>query len=205
MYISRSSYGPAPDFNGFSVSCQSRTIEAGRDGGCHHDGLVVEWARDHVDRGRHHRSVRYLGDGRQFDDGRVREWRVGIGHPVGRQGPAAPAAPIREDAEAARDLWKRALEVCPTHANAAISLAALLVQKDQDACGAEALLCRALDAEPDNIFALTNYAILLDRQMGQPDRADEMYRRALQACPDEPSVLHNYQAFLERRQREANE
>ena len=124
MYISRSSYryryGPAPDFNGFGVSCQSRTIEAGRDGGCHHDGLVVEWARDHVDRGRHHRSVRYLGDGRQFDDGRVRERRVGIGHPVGRQGPAAPAAPIREDAEAARGDDDDGQEEAPDRAAAAL-------------------------------------------------------------------------------------
>ncbi|MFZ1232150.1 MAG: CHAT domain-containing protein [Thiofilum sp.] len=96
----------------------------------------------------------------------------------------------------AEELYERALEADPKHANHLGNYALFLANQKGDYAKAEQMYERALEADPKHVNNLGNYAYFLEYQKGDYEKAKFMYERALEADHNDANIGGNYAKLL---------
>ena len=102
----------------------------------------------------------------------------------------------RKDYEAADAMYKKALELDPTHAGHTGNYAIFLADQRKDYDAAEAMYKKALELDPTNAGNTGNYATFLAEKRMDYDAAEAMYKKALKLNPTNAGNTGNYANLL---------
>ena len=103
---------------------------------------------------------------------------------------------IRGDMDQAEDMYRRAIDADPHHANNLGNYATFLHTVRGDMDQAEQMYQQAIGADPHHATVLGAYAAFLETVRGDMDQAEQLYRRAIDADPHHARNLGTYANFL---------
>ena len=99
------------------------------------------------------------------------------------------------DAERAEKMYKKHIEVFPTHISVRIQYAAFLKRRKNDLAGAEQCFRDGLAAKPNHPECLARFAVFLHGALGKYDEAESVYSKAVKADPNNATCLSNFGLF----------